>query len=250
MALVRFCALRVLKQATLVSLALFGTACDTTTKVIVENEPDGQTNRPPAIVQQGPVFPPGGFEQISSYSPYGINLWVLVADPDGIDDISLVTASVDSVRLARFLLRPDTSSTSCSYFSYADNETIATSAILPVPTTFAGFSFMPLTRVQGGLFQASSFGGTSSGFPDLIEASPVLEEWQGGCYYGSTGILGPIVVLPPAVLTQRTAILTYADVEYRGITVTVYDKVGATATTSFPDLRIVFPSPEERAAAP
>lgn len=235
-------------QLIVAGLVILGSACDTTTKVIVQNEPEAETNRPPTIVQQGPAFPPEGFEEISYGSPYGINLWVLIADPDGIDDISLVTASVDSVRLARFLLRPDTSTTSCSRFSYMDNDTITTDAILPVPETFPGFSFAPLTRVQGGLFQMSNFG--SVGFPDLVEASPLLERWQGGCYSGSTGILGPIVVLPPAVPIRRTAILTYADVEYRGITVTVYDKVGATATTTFPDVRIVFTSPEERTAAP
>jgi hypothetical protein len=83
-----------------------------------------------------------------------------------------------------------------------------------------------------------------------FEANPSVEWVHGRCTIGTTGIIGPITVLPPAVPIQNDAILTYADVRYLGIKVTAYDKVGATATTTFPDLRIVFTSSEERTAAP
>ncbi len=241
------------KLLALAALILFVAACerDKTDKILVQNVVDQQANRPPTIVAQGPTLPPGGFEQVSYYQPQGVDLWVLVGDPDGIDDISLVTVDVGSVEVLRFIVRPDTSTTGCSKFSYASGDTISADAILPVPATFPGLSFRPLIQRQGGLFVISEFGGSGVGFPNLLAASTLLESWNGGCYNAPPyWVFGPIVVLPPVVPSKLTAIISYADVRYHGISVTVHDATGASASSSFPDWRIVFTSPEEKAAAP
>jgi hypothetical protein len=233
----------------LAALMLIIPACDKADNIVVENTIQEPANQAPIIVKQGPQQPPGGFEQISNFGANGVDLWVLVGDPNGLEDISLVTVDIDSVRLDRFLLRPDTSSTGCTIFSYAPNDTIPTAAILPVPAKFSGVEFRAMIKAQGGLYVAEGFGGYGFGLPDILLASSNLESWPGGC--GSAeGLIFPVVVLPPAVPVQRTAIVSLIEAEYLGITVTVYDKVGASATTTFPDWHIVFTTVKERSAAP
>jgi hypothetical protein len=212
---------------------------------VVQNIVNPQSNRPPTIVSQGPDIPPQGLDHVSHFSPDGVDLWVLVGDPDGLDDISLVTVDVASVELLRFVVRPDTA-TGCSRFGYAPGDTIDANSILPVPATFPGLSFRPLTRQQGGLYVMHGFGDEGNGFPDLVAASSAVEEWNGGCYDTPPyWVLGPIVIVPPAVPARLNAIISYADVRFHGISVTVHDATGASASSSFPDWRIVYRSPEE-----
>lgn len=231
----------------LLVLALAG--CSQEDKIVVQNLPPVQENRPPTIVTYTPEFLPGGYERISSSAPQGLYVQVLVGDPDGLEDISLVAVDVDSVRLRRYLLRPDTSSTGCLRFSYATNDTVPTGAILAVPAKFPGLHLKPLQRSQGGLFILSNFGGYAFGFPDILGASANLKWWGGGCLYPN-GFDYPYVVLPPVYPSERAATLTYAEVDYLGIRITVFDKVGASAVLPLPDLRIVFTTIEEKNAMP
>lgn len=231
------------------ALACLTLACDKQDTIVVQNINEAEANQPPKIVAYGPEMPAGGFQQIS-YGPLGVDLWVLVADPNGLDDISLVTMDMDSIRLVRFIVHPDTSAGSCLTYGYQPGDTLASDAILPVPATFPGVEFRPLQRVQGGLYQAARLG-QDFGFPDIIGASPVLEDWMGGCYSpGTYQIYGPFRVLPPAVPSPRDAGIHYATLDYYGIKMTVYDKVGASASVTHPTLRVTFKVPMETTPFP
>ena len=228
----------------LVLVAASGATCEKQDKVVVQNIDPNAVNQPPTIVAYGPDMPAGGFSEIS-YSPIGVDLWVLVGDANGLGDISLVTMDMDSLRLVRFIVRPDTSAGSCISYGYGPADTLAADAILPVPVTFPGLRFRPLAHVQGGLYKAARLG-AEFGFPDIVDASPVLERWNGGCTSaGSYDVYGPFYVLPPAAPSRREAGISYAQFEYYGITMTVYDKVGASASVTYPTLRIAFKVPME-----
>ncbi len=233
---------------TLAALMLCGgAACDKQDKIVVQNVTPTATNQPPVIVAKGPQMPANGFGQIS-YFPSGIDLWVLAGDPNGLDDISLVTMDMDSVRLVQYIVRPDISTTSCIQYGYGPGDTLAAAAILPVPRTFPGVTFRPLTRAQGGLFEATGLG-AEFGFPDILNASTVLKPWNGGCG-GGYEVYGPFYVLPPAVPSQRVASISYIQLEYYGIKVTVYDKVGASASATYPTLKLTLKIPDEPTPLP
>lgn len=224
--------------ALLLALALSG--CDDEDKVVVENPPP--TNSPPLIVQYGPASP---VEDLANYGADGVNVWVLTGDPDGLDDISVAALHIDSIQLNRFIARPDTSTTGCLKFGYAD--TVATAPILAVPATFPGVEFRAMNREQGGLFSANGLG-ASYGYIDLIDASPTLEQLGGYCGGQDLSVQGPMRVVPPAVAQPEAIIVTYMDVVYNGMTITVYDKVGASAKATIPAYHVVFLTPEERQA--
>jgi hypothetical protein len=57
-------------------------------------------------------------------------------------------------------------------------------------------------------------------------------------------------LLPPATATPTDVFLTFVEVEYLGITVTVFDKVGESASTTFPDLRVAYSTTLESTIAP
>lgn len=220
----------------LVCLAL---ACEKEDTIVVQNIQEALTNQPPTIVANGPEMPAGGFQQVA-YGRLGVKLWVLVADPNGLEDISLVTMDMDSLRLVRMIVHPDTSASSCLAYGYQASDTIPSEAILPLPATFPGVKFQPLYRLQGGLYETLRLGG-DFGFPDIIDASPVVEDFAGFCYApGTYQVYGPFRVVPPAVPSPIDAGIHYATVDYYGIKVTVYDKVGATATVTYPTLRVTF----------
>jgi hypothetical protein len=220
----------------LFALALPG--CDDEDKVVIENQPP--TNSPPLVVSFGPDSP---VENIAHFGADGVSLWVLAGDPDGLDDISVAALHIDSIQLNRFIVRPDTSTTGCLKFGYVD--TVATAPILAVPAAFPGVDFLAMTREQGGLFSANGLG-RNYGYIDLVEASPALERLGGYCGGGFTSLQGPMNAVPPAVPQTTIVIVTYMDVVYNGLKITVYDKVGASAVATVPAYHVVFTTPEER----
>ena len=243
-----FVKLRRLSALALSGLVLLLTACDKEDKITVENFIQEPANQPPVIVSQGPDIPSGGVQAVNMNSP---DLYVLVGDPNGLDDISLVTVDVDSVRLVRFRLRPDVEPGQCVDIGFAPTETLSTELVLSTPHSFPGFEFRPLTKVQGGLYRAQNFGSFAYGFPDLFDAASNVQIWPGGCSFGGLpGILSTWIVVPPAVPSDTAAVVTLAEVRYFGISVTVYDKVGANATTTFPDWHVTFLSRDEEAVLP
>jgi hypothetical protein len=230
--------------ATALALALCPIGCDDEDKVVVENVVQEGPNNPPLVVSFGPESP---IENLTYFGTDGVNLWVLAGDPDGLDDISVAILKIDSIQLQRFIARPDTSTNGCLQFSYAD--TVATDPILPVPATFPGVDFLSMRREEGGLFTANGLG-ANFGYINLIDASPVLEQWPGGCGGGDYNVQGPMNVVPPAVPQTKTIIVTYMDVVYNGMKVTVYDKVGASAVATYPSFHVVYTTSKERDLLP
>lgn len=220
------------------------TGCDDEDKIVVNSE---DPNDPPLIVTHGPDIPNGGFVQIADFDPLGVPIWVLGGDPDGLDDLSVAALTVDSITLNRYIARPDTSTSGCLAFSYGD--TIPANQILATPMTLPGIPFHSMLRHEGGLFQSQPLG-SYLGFPDFVALSPTLDDWGGGC--GSTNgmVAGPYTLIPPAVPSPKTVAITYVDQTFHGVKVTLYDKVGATAVATYPDIRLVLTTSREQTASP
>ncbi|HET9940687.1 MAG TPA: hypothetical protein VFR25_06270 [Candidatus Eisenbacteria bacterium] len=222
--------------ALLFALVLPG--CNDEDKILVENQP--APNNPPLIVSYGPESP---VENLAYFGPIGVDLWALTGDPDGLDDVSAVALHIDSIQLNQFIARPDTSTTGCIQIGYA--QTVDTAPILAVPATFPGIEFLAMRRTQGGLFTANGLG-ELYGAIDLEAASPVLEDLGGYCGGNFHYVQGPMRAVPPGVPQVTTIVVTYMDVVYNGLKITVYDKVGASAVATVPAFHVVFVTPEER----
>ncbi len=208
-------------------------------------------NRPPLIIKKGPAYPSGPIDAGTS----GQKLYVLAGDPDGLDDIAAVLLDVGSVVLHRAIARPGASLGFCEGPSYAPLDTFDVMPI--IATTYPGISDCPLEPSGGGYYSIESFG-FAPALGGSSPACPVLPHLENGSeFFGATlgGLCYPLPffavgVYPPAVATPRNIFITYADIEYKGIRVTVYDAAGSTATATFPDLRLVYQTLEERQATP
>src|SRR2546422_4067838 len=130
-------------------VAVWGSGCSD--KITVQNTTNPAENRPPIIVRQGPALPAGPIDVRAS----GKQLFVIVADPDGLDDISGVFVDIGSVLLHRVIARPGVPNAfGCENLSYAANDTLD---IMPVMTTsYAGISACPLGR-NGAYCEIQSF---------------------------------------------------------------------------------------------
>ncbi|HET9940688.1 MAG TPA: hypothetical protein VFR25_06275 [Candidatus Eisenbacteria bacterium] len=219
--------------------------CDDEDKVVVSS---ANPNDPPIVVSYGPQVPQGGFHDVTGVGPYdGILFWVVAGDPDGLEDLSAVALSIQSVRLNRFIMRADTSSNSCFHFEY--NDTVPTSQILATPAVLEGVAFEPLLSYPD-YYGPGYYQGGHLPIPDLVLLSPNVDPWPGGCGTSQEMVRGPMVILPPVVPTPTRAAVTYMDLDYQGVKLTVYDKVGATAVATYPDIHYVYVTPEEEQALP
>ena len=203
-------------------------------------------NRPPRIIAQGPDFPAGGVDV--EFVHGGPDLYVLVADPDGLDDISAVFLNVGSVTVHRVIARPD-SGDSCAEPSYAANDTFNIGTL--IPSTFPGLVNFPMGLQAGGIYTTPNFCLLSfdcPAAPRIDRANASFGRSVRGCATGSFILW--FGVYPPAVPSPSDIFITYLDVEYTGITATVYDAAGLSAATSFPNLRLIHATEEERRVAP
>jgi len=131
----------------------------------------------------------------------------------------------------------------CANVVYAPNNNIDTTPLIPLPVDRVGVVDSPMDHDQGGIYRASPFG-----IPSLEQVSDAFGTYY-GCISGG-GYLDQYTLQPPAVASPTTAFVTYMEAQFIGVSVTVYDKVGATATTSFPDLRVAYTTSEEATVAP
>ena len=220
-------------------------------KVNVTSVSKPSENRPPLIIRKGPAYSSGPIDAGTS----GQNLYVLVGDPDGLDNIAAVFLDVGSVVLHRAIARPGASTGFCEGPSYAALDTFDVMPI--ISTTYPGISDCPLEPSEGGYYSIGGFIFPPAFVttPPVCSALPHLETGSEffGPLVGSTCFPLPfyaVGVYPPAVASPRNIFITYADIEYKGISVTVYDAAGASATATFPDLRLVYQTAEERQATP
>ena len=206
------------------------------------------TNTPPTIVDQGPDFEGQTFQAIKlryGYGPSGPKLWVLVGDADGVDDISSVVISVDSVLVHSTIVRPDTvtNPSHCATLDYADPDTLDLNET--IATVYPGVVSVPMEQIQGGRFETvwnygeggDFFGYRGAVRPDFTSYFETLQSTS-RCTNGT--YLEVFAIVPPLSDPGMIGFLTRADVEYRGIAVTAYDAIGESATATFADLRIVY----------
>lgn len=218
------------------ALALTGclVACEDTIFVST-----GEDTGPPTIIAQGPDFPQGTILWTGGSTPAP---WVVVGDPDGLDDIAAVFVEIETVRFHEVIMRADTSTSGCASFMYVANNIVDTTFEIPVPVDTPGTQSL-LSHDEGGIYRMRSFR-----FPYIPDYFPTFS--RGTNCATSGGAFGRYLDWYTIVSQQLTVFLTSVDVEYEGITVTAYDKIGGSATAIFPDLRIVYSTSEEVVTPP
>lgn len=221
---------------------LFLGACDENHDIIVNT---GQENEPPLVVTQGPEFPLGTIE-VTNGAGFGTPIpWVVVGDPNGLDDISAVLFNVESIRIHEAIIRSSTGS-GCIAVLYEPDSVIDITSLIPVPVDIPGFTGS-MNFDGGGVYSNSTF---SFSAPSIAGNFDHFVHNAGGCISGGGRYIQWLLLSPPAVPTVTNVFLTYLDAEFIGISVTVYDKVGASATTTFPNLRVVYVTIMEKTVSP
>jgi hypothetical protein len=191
-------------------------------------------NRPPQILLTGPEYETAN--PIKAPLP---SLWVLAADPDGQADIAAVVLRISDITLNSVIVRPDDPGDECRRPFYADGDTVDITPYLR-RTTF---------RVDDRVLWRGSEGtyGISLTYPLLTEGGlakqgSVFGDHLKSCRWGYDYLymVEEFGLYPPAISPPRDVYVTYADFSISGISVTVYDQSGATATKDFPDFRGFF----------
>jgi hypothetical protein len=202
-------------------------------------------NEPPRIIRQGPSWPSTPIDVALDGAP---RPYVVVADPNGLEDISVVLFNVDAAIIRGIIVRPDSVLADYSCNGLKWTETLDISAWLPASLTKV-VEDCPMTGERGyfayGFFSWNPYYPECSGFPRIDKSSPYFGV-PTKC--GSGEQLLRFGIYPPAVPTVIDVNVTYLDVEYRGLRATVYDAAGESATATFPPLRLVYRSYRETSA--
>jgi len=227
--------LPVLTYAACSAVAVLLSACEDT----VVNSTLQQENKPPSITVFGPDFPGNAVEVETVPS----SLYVVVADPDGFEDIAVVFLDIGSIVLNDVIARRDASSDPPNFCThrplYVDNDVVDIASVLPA--SVPGHTKIFMSRSSGGIFVApvfvlpNNYYGGSILLVDLQAQSSTFTDWE-AC---ASGGFGHFVVNPPTVPTPTGTFITLVDVTLTGITATVYDAAGASASVAFPELRVV-----------
>jgi hypothetical protein len=218
-------------------LAVFVSSCgDRTENFQAVTVPD--VNDPPLIVAQGPSWPSTAIDLSIQGPP---SPYVIVADPDGLDDIALAVFSIQSAVLRRVIVRPDSMPyppPSCTMVAWSDSVDITPM----LPPTFAPLVERRAMDREGSMFTYHSFSWSpysdGQAFPNIALASPYFGTPVNSC--GPQYPLSRFGIYPPGVPAAFDVNVTFAEIEYQGISATVYDGAGHTATTSFPPLRLIY----------
>jgi hypothetical protein len=200
-------------------------------------------NSPPTILLSGPEITPG--ERIRGpVSP----LWIIPGDRDGADDIAVVRLEIESAVLTSLIVRPDSVSEPCRLVHYADMDTID---VMPLLSTTTFHSEFIVTRGSNGVY------GRGLGYTDLIRGGLVDYAEEFGprvknCWSGSDHNLyfETFGLYPPAIPAARDVHVTYAEFSLSGVTFTVHDQSGASATVTFPDFTVYLTNGLEEATLP
>jgi hypothetical protein len=205
-------------------------------------------NEPPRVIAQGPSYPSTIMDYRTAGNP---RLFVVVADPNGLEDISAVLFSVDTAIVTSVTTRLDSLVAGFPTCAYSSVDTVDISSLHPSVFSYtmengsmAGsggvYSMYPFTAPVDGEFRVPG----PSAFPRIDLANASFGIPLAGCYQLGISLLR-FGVYPPAVPVAIEVSLTRMEVEYRGIHATVYDAAGASASTSFPPLRLLYAAPVE-----
>ena len=232
----------------LMGLSCLSASCGDRTEILTVAPTLSQPPVAPVILTQGPTW---------SAAPIDLNLrrapepYVIVGDANGLDDLALAVFSIDSAILRRIIVRPDSvlPGSFCNDITWTDSLDITSL----LPATFSPILENCVMYQNGSSFRYSGFYSTPYAepciaFPAIATASPSFGVPTKQC--GSYTALSRFGIYPPALSPARNVNVTFLDVEYRGIRVTVYDATGLTATTTFPPLRLVYRSYGEKQSPP
>ncbi|MBI3004215.1 MAG: hypothetical protein HYY49_02220 [Ignavibacteriales bacterium] len=175
--------------------------------------------------------------------------WVIAADPDGADDIVAVVLRISSISIVSLIVRPDDASQECSRPFYASMDTIDVLPYLKKRT----FNILnqPLQRGYNGAYTAYlSYSSLSEG--GISNHADVFGQFVKFCRWGYDYLymVEQFGLYPPALSSPRDVYVTYAEFFISGISMTVYDQSGATATVTFPDFYGIFTNTTEDQTPP
>jgi hypothetical protein len=198
-------------------------------------------NQPPRILAQGPSYPSTIIDSRTAGDP---RLFIVVADANGLEDISAVLFSVDTAIVTSATIRRDSLVAGFPTCAYSSVDTVDISSLHP--SVFSHTMENEQMAGAGGVYSIYAFRAPFDGeffgpsaFPriDLTNASFGLPLAR--CHQVGISLLR-FGVYPPAVPVAIEVSVTRMTVEYRGIHATVYDAAGASASTSFPPLRLLY----------
>jgi len=230
--------------ALLAALSLSSASCSEKAQIVRVVEET--VNLPPTIVALGPTWPSTPIDPAVQAVPAP---YVIVGDPNGLGDIALAVFTVDAAVLRRIVVRPDSvlADPFCTAVTWSD--TINITNLLPA-TLGTGVDHCLMNR-NGSSFTFTGFPGyyydPCRAFPMISTASPYFGVPTRPCGPGTLSRFG---VYPPAVPSAVDVNVTFVDVEYQGLHVTVYDGAGHTATATFPPLRLIYRAYGEKPSPP
>ena len=232
-----------------VALALILVGCETEERIVYVQE--AERNSVPVILRTEPQISGVNFELRPQMEAPRFS--VLVADSNGIDDISGVVLSIQSVTLNGLIVRPNAHSTEdCAALEYRDFDTIGIQSL--VASTYPGLSNYWMGRAQGGLFLGPplcAFDSACAAFPVIQGSTNVIGVRLTACYTSPFGSwLAHWSLQPPVMEPAINIFITYIDVSYVGVCVTAYDVAGDSTMATFPDLRMIYTTDEERYTQP
>jgi hypothetical protein len=225
-------------------------ACDDKEEVVL-NASLEETNKPPLIVAKGPEFS-GGEVAVVGRTAFE-SFWVLVADPNGLDDVSAVFLEIGGIHLNAVVCRRDSSTAppnECDHGpSYKTNDILDISSAFPA--SFPAVEYIEMhRRGQGGIFEAPGLWPQGGNYYDYGYTSPVLIDLQGASstftqsslcvdYYYDDSFY-QFRVLPPTLPEATEVFITLVEATLTGMSITVYDGRGASTKVTIPDLRITW----------
>jgi hypothetical protein len=222
-----------------IAILLSISGCIDKTEIIPDDAIEHPTNRPPKILLSGPVYDSSAHFKNLLPQP-----WVIVGDSDGPNDIATVVLNVSSIKLVSIIVRPDDSTQPCSTPFYAPMDTINVLPYLKKQT----FSIPNQALQQGGngVYTAYlSYSLLTEG--GLVNDANVFGQVVKSCRsgYDYLYMIEHFGLYPPALPSARDVYVTYVEFLISGISITVYDQSGASATVTFPDFYGVFSNSTE-----
>lgn len=226
----------------LFSIIVIMSGCMETTTNIFDDE--NRNNRPPEILLSGPAY-----DSLSHFKMAAPQLWVVAGDIDGSDDIAAVVLNISKVKIISLIVRPDDSTKECSIPFYADLDTIDITPFLK-KSTF-NITNRGIGRSENGVYTAYLYYNilTEGG---IAKHGDVFGEYVKGCSSGYSYLdrIEHLGLYPPALPWARDVYVTYAQFLVSGISISVYDQSGASASVDFPDFYITFSNTKEDQTLP
>jgi len=212
-----------------IAILLSLSGCSDKITNVISTEGTHQTNRPPKILLWGPVY-----DSLAHFKDPLPQPWVIVGDSDGAADIAAVVLNISSIKIVSLIVRPDDSTLAYSFPYYAPYDTINVFPFLRTRT----FSVpnLILGQISSDYYAAYlSYSILSGGgiVNDGAVFGPVVKSTRSG--YDYLYMVEHFGLYPPALSSPRDVYVTYAEFLVSGISITVYDESGATATVKFPD---------------